>query len=347
MWVTYPADEGRQNSIVEHGELLAAALREQGTAAMAATPEVLRSDLAPDDVVWLQYNPFAYGRWGVAPRLVLDVERILRRPVRPRVCLFIHEPYVPLRLDRMAPAAVWQREQLRRLVRRCDLVIGATERWCAMVRRLGRRDALFQLPVGSALPDRRAARDRMREELGIAAEQLVVAQFGTDHPTHLNAHALAALEALEQIRLDVAFLNLGQSSRPLARVAGARQIVPGYLDRDALARHLAAADIFLSPLVDGVSTRRTSLIAALQHGVPCVGTERRDTDSILRGQDGLLLAPAENVERFASLVVGLARDGASRTHASAEARSLFDQEFAWNRIARRAVEILNLSPGAV
>ena len=55
---------------------------------------------------------------------------------------------------------------------------------------------------------------------------------------------------------------------------------------DEVSRRLSAADLNLSAFIDGVSTRRGSLMAALQHGVASVGTRGYLTDQMLLNEDG-------------------------------------------------------------
>src|SRR6185503_18179964 len=49
-------------------------------------------------------------------------------------------------------------------------------------------------------------------------------------------------------------------------------MAPGQLSDTDLSRHVAACDVMLQPYPDGVTSRRTSVMAALSHGRPVVTT---------------------------------------------------------------------------
>ncbi len=340
--VAYPPSVG-QNSIAEHGDQLVRAIREfSGAMADTTDLDVLRSDVSgPDTTVLLQYNPFAYGRWGFAPQLVARIHRLTRRRVRPRIVLVLHEPYVPFVPDRSMATAAWQRLQLLALTRSCDATIAVTAAWKRRAERLVRGTRpVHNVPVGSNVPDKRAERQHARDTLGVDERTVVVAQFGTNHPSRLNDHTRVTVEQLERSGVPAVLLNLGHQARPVAADCATREVLPGYLQLEGLAALLSAADVFLSPCIDGVSTRRTSIMAALQHGVPVVGTFTPDTDDSLREGPAVRLAPVHDVQRFAQLAVALASSRDELDRSAIAARALFEREFAWSVIAARFLHVL-------
>ena len=99
---------------------------------------------------------------------------------------------------------------------------------------------------------------------------------------------------------------------------------PRYLGTE-IARRLAAADIF-SPLIDGVSTRRGTLMAALQHGLPIVGTAGPLTDSILlESGSALSLVAVGDRDGFADEVRRLADEAAERQSMRRAGRRLYER----------------------
>jgi glycosyltransferase involved in cell wall biosynthesis len=105
-------------------------------------------------------------------------------------------------------------------------------------------------------------------------------------------------------------------------------------------------DLYLSPFHQGVSTRRGSFLVGLQHGIATVSTTGEQTDPLLRAQheSAVLLAPDDDPDRFASQVVALAQDNATRSRIARAGRTLFDTTFAWPRIADAMLEVLSKSP---
>src|SRR5215216_705836 len=62
----------------------------------------------------LQYQPFSYGRWGVAPHLPLALAKWrLKGRRQSLIAAIVHEPYVPLSGWRWTLMGLWQRVQLQ------------------------------------------------------------------------------------------------------------------------------------------------------------------------------------------------------------------------------------------
>jgi len=97
---------------------------------------------------------------------------------------------------------------------------------------------------------------------------------------------------------------------------------------------LAGADLFLAPLADGVSSRRTTVAAALAHALPIVGTSGASTDPWLAASPAFVLAGAADGRAFAEALEALAADAARRARMARAARDLFDARFSWSVIAR-------------
>jgi glycosyltransferase involved in cell wall biosynthesis len=101
-------------------------------------------------------------------------------------------------------------------------------------------------------------------------------------------------------------------------------------------------DLYLAPFVAGVSTRRGSFMAALQHGVPTVATAGAQTDPILHRNDGnaFVLRPETDVDAFAEIAFALQNDPDRRRQIGRAARRLYRNEFDWTVLARRVEDVL-------
>lgn len=291
--------------------------------------------------VILQYNPFAYGRGGFAPSLLTHLRR---RRGRSTLCLMIHEPFTPIVGARSAVMGIWQRAQLRLLLEMADTVAISTE---GFRRRLPakHRARAAQLPVGSPLPDARDRRVAMRNALGAATDDLVVALYGSGHASRLIDRGVAAIAGISRAGWSPLVLNLGATAPALAALpAAARLVQPGPLDASDLAAHLAAADLVLLPFVDGASTRRTTLIAALQQQTCVLSTHGALTNGEFRDARAPILVAARDSEAFVATAIALAGDRERRLTAAAQGRALFDARFSWPMLARRAVNVLTDAP---
>jgi glycosyltransferase involved in cell wall biosynthesis len=289
------------------------------------------------DAMVLQYNPFMYGRWGFTPWLPLALLRLRRKVPRPLITLMVHEPCIDMLDWRSVLMGLWQRVQLASLVRSSDIVFVSVEAWATYLRARRRSTAIFHLPVGSNLPDGRESRLAERARLGVAPDGQVLAAFGTGHPARISDYIVAAANRLARSGRPVTLLNLGHGAPGLAGLdPRVRVHHPGQLPGIVVAARLASADIFLAPYVDGVSSRRTALMAALQHALPVVGTDGASTDPLLRGAtDALRLLPVGNPELFAESVFNLALSADLRSAMGRAARRLYEESFDWPVLAGR------------
>jgi glycosyltransferase involved in cell wall biosynthesis len=296
-----------------------------------------KSAAEPWDVLLLQYNPFLYGRYGFAPWLVWNLARLRRRRRRPRIALMVHEPYVPMKGWRWTLMGLWQRLQLALLRASSDVVFVSIEVWTDRLDHQPPSRPTTHLPVGSNLPDRRCSRGEARRLLGAGDAELVVATLSSGHPSHDLDLVEAALRALAERGRECVFLALGAGARlPLGLPRGVRVERPGELSAEELADRLAAADIFMAPLIDGISTRRTTAMAALQHGLAVVATDGPLTDRVFREfPDAVGLVPVGEPALFAAEVVRLAEQPAIRASLAGAGERLYHLELDWRVSARR------------
>ncbi len=97
---------------------------------------------------------------------------------------------------------------------------------------------------------------------------------------------------------------------------------------------LADADLFVAPLADGVSSRRTTVAAALAHALPIVGTTGASTDTWLADSPAFALAGAADGPALADRLDALAADPGRRAAMAHAARGLYETRFTWDAIAR-------------
>jgi glycosyltransferase involved in cell wall biosynthesis len=153
----------------------------------------------------------------------------------------------------------------------------------------------------------------------------------------------AALEEMCSTGHDCLTLYVGPS---VAEVREALKGLPvrieGPLPGLEVSRRFAAMDIYLAPFLDGVSTRRGSLMAALQHGVATAGTRGELTDEILLRADGraFLLANVGDTPAYCAQALRLLNDPKLCRELGNEARRLYDNQFDWTPITRRLLSAL-------
>jgi len=332
-------DAGPTDAIAEHGRRLVAALAASGVPAAyegeGLRPILARAGPAPPWIL-LQYNPNSYGRRGVAPGLVRDVLR-LRRRTPSALLLCVHEPWTYVHDARSLLMTSWHRLQLRPLLAAADGVGAVT---APLARRLGH--GAVHVGVGTNVTPVAVARDEARRRLAVG-DALVVVLFGGAHPSRAHDHAAAALAALAAQGADrLLVLNLGAGAPAPSVPEGVAVRSPGPLTEAELSLHLLAGDLALLPLVDGLSTRRTTLMAALAHGLPVAGLRGPGTDPLLAARpDAVALTPAGDRGAYARAVVALADDPAVRSALGRAGRRLYERELDWPVVARRVTRALD------
>lgn len=292
--------------------------------------------------VVLQYQAYSYGRWGWAPWLVAAVRRLRTASPGAAVVLLAHELFVELDGPRNVVVGLPQRAQFAALRSLSDVVLTTTEPFARRAGGFGRPPAGV-LPVGSNLPDRRSARADARRALGVKGDQVVVGLLGTGHWSRMFDVLPPTIARLAKAHRGLVVTNLGAGA-PVLQVGDANVVVhrPGELEADELAKRLSAVDVLLLPFTDGVSTRRTTLMAGLQHAIPVLSTDGPSTGELLRASSGVALVPLGDAHAaFASHAETLVGDVQRRLDLSRGGRELYERRFAWPVLAGQLLEHLD------
>jgi glycosyltransferase involved in cell wall biosynthesis len=297
----------------------------------------------PDWLV-LQYNPFCYGRWGLNLSLPRVVQQVKRRLPGTRFALFAHEQFVPVHDWKHAVMTTWQRWQFRQLGRAAEVILSSIDLWAVGNRKRFPGTPVVHMPVGSNVPRVNITRDEARARLGLTDADAVLGVFGRTHNSRLMdplTHAIAAARAAGH-RPVLLYIGPDVDAFAATAAAGTRVIADGPADADEVSRRLSGVDVFLSPFEDGVSTRRGSFLAALQHGLAVAGTRGAYTDPVFRDTDGTatLLADADDPHCLDANVVRLLGDAELRRRVGAAGAELSEREFAWPVLIRRFTDAL-------
>ncbi len=101
----------------------------------------------------------------------------------------------------------------------------------------------------------------------------------------------------------------------------------GALPPEDLSRHISACDILIQPYPDGVSSRRSSLMAALSHGKPVVTTVGPLTEPLWAEREAVALAPVEDMDAFVDRMRYLANHRDERELLATRAKELYEERF--------------------
>ncbi len=256
--------------------------------------------------------------------------------------LMVHEAFLPFgegswKQDAVAAA---HRLMIAVVLRAARRVWVSIPRWTPQLRPwlLGKSTPIVWLPVPSNIP-----RSGMSGGLDTYFERPApaVGHFGT-----YSGHTLEMLQTFVPsflARTGANLLLLGRDSDNAARrFANGRVAGAGTLPSEEVSRLLAACDVLYQPYTDGVSTRRSSAMAALAHGKALVTSEGVATESVWRESGAVALTPIRRDWRsaeFASAMVEEVRtlldDQELRQRLGLRAEELYLREFALPRLVER------------
>lgn len=291
------------------------------------------------DRLVVQYNPFGFGPRGFNPWLPRTLAR-LRKKIP--LSVMFHETYVPAESAAQIAMRLWQIPQFAALCRIPDSLYTSCTRWLPAIRRASGREAIH-LPVGSNVGLSKLSRETARDILGIENRTLVLGIFGSAHPSRLLDWISLAAKTLRSSHPDLLVLYIGADGEKLRSELGPD--IPlldcGLLAAETVGDRLMAADLFLAPFVDGLSTRRGSVAAAFQHGIPVISTSSCWTDALLLAQKDLpiFLSPVgEGAGAFASLAVKVSEHLPFPESRRIGLGNFYEQNFGWTPVARRLME---------
>jgi glycosyltransferase involved in cell wall biosynthesis len=292
---------------------------------------VLESALAFEPgIVLVQYVPGAFGARGLNVPFCRWLARLRRTGVDVRV--MFHEPFFYFGVARpwRNVLAVVQRAMAAMLLRAATRVYYSTETWSRLLGPYGPQTAVDVLPIPSTIPA-----DVPIEVIAHAWTRrrgsFVIGHFGT-YGDHVGRELREILPALLRRLPDARVLLVGSGGEAFARALPSdvrdRVDATGRLSAPEVAAALRACNLIVQPYPDGVTTRRTSVMAALTTSVPVLTTSGPLTEPVWARTSAVALAPAGDADAFVERAAALADDPAARTALGARGRALYDEQFA-------------------
>jgi glycosyltransferase involved in cell wall biosynthesis len=284
--------------------------------------------------VLLQYVPNALGSRGLNLRFCFWLRTIHRSGADVRV--MFHEPYFYFSVARpwRIAVAIVQRAMAATLLQAASRVYLSTETWYRYLRAVGVLPPAQAIPIPSSIPDAAlpAAIERFRRDIAPAGGA-VVGHFGT-FGEHVGDELAAVLPAIASRVSDVRFALIGAGSREfLERVRrdhpdlAARIWASGRLDPADVSALLRACDVMIQPYPDGVTTRRTSVMAGLKNAVATVSTAGALTEPIWSQANAVALPASGDHAAFGDAVAALLRDPGARASLASRGADTYRRHF--------------------
>lgn len=299
-------------------------------------------EVAPDRVV-LEYSPYLWSQSGFDVTGSALTTVLAWRGQAPDV--LFHELWIPVIPRPVALVRRLVQQALTRLIGRLArrAIVTSRERLDELAAPAGDRSRMALIPMCSLLPVVPLApgeREALRRELGLASDELALVIFGFDHDSRPTGGLASVEEALAAAGIRSRLLVIGTATVPARDPRTAAWLLPlGFCPAERASRLFSSADVFLAPFVDGVSTRRTSVAAALAHRLPVVTTRGHHTDSDVFHPGVVELAEAGDDAAFAQRVRALAASPARRRELGEAGHALFARDLSPARHVERLWEV--------
>lgn len=341
-WITpeYPPDRG---GVSDHSGAMVSALRAQGHDVLVCSKPHVQGFAALDaellayrpDAVFVVYVPlgFAPRTGGLSPSFILWCTQ-LRRKLSASLLLLAHEVTVPT-------LAHWQRRELKLALlgvaqgvefeifaRLFDSIVfsheGSRRIWTPRLR--GFRGRFDTIRICSSIPLVDST-DPFAEltASGYSVPKKMLLFFGTGHDSVLFDYVEAALIELLKIEPETRLVILGVDAAKLRRLRptlsdlGPVVQALGFVPAREVSLWLQVATLVLAPLSEGVNARKTTVMAALQHGRAVATTSGVHTRDDIPWARICALAPLDRAA-FAALAAECFQDPDWRARLGAAAR---------------------------
>lgn len=303
---------------------------------------------APDAVLLWQYVPHMYGRGGANRRLPGLLARL--RGEGRRQVLIAHEIAADLN---WRPHWLWyalhHRWQWRKLLPIPDAIPVSCQKWIEDWSKwrpdVASKFCLLPSPTSiepvSVAPDHRI---EWRRSLGLSPDTRVLTYFGTVNVSKQLGWIASAWKRAQAVCGPVAFAVVGDKP-PLDVPPELQPLFKplGYLSAADASRALHASDLLALPFFDGVSERRTTLMAGLVHGLAVATTWGHNTGTSLRSANFLSLSPPHDERSFVDSVVSTLRDDTGRQRLARAGRDTYVRDYSWDVVTKRLDGILQAS----
>ncbi len=295
---------------------------------------VLGEDVPPNAVLIWQYVPHMYGRGGVN-KVLPKMWSALRKEGRDQL-IIAHEVRAPWGRQPNHWLYAWhQRKQWKAAVREANRLAISTERW---LEEWSKSDPVlkekgFLLPSPTSIepvPVPKAHGQEWRRSKGLDPETKILTWFGTVSPLKQLEWVLDAWETANRVGVHTSFCVIGGTPNlPIPGQLRNRYRALGHMPAEEVSLALSAADLVALPFIDGISERRTTLMAALAHGLPVVGTSGESTGSTLQAAKFVELSPANEERPFVQNVVDLLRDNERRQRLATAGGQAYTEHYSW------------------
>jgi glycosyltransferase involved in cell wall biosynthesis len=260
-----------------------------------------------------------------------------------KIDLMVHEPFLPFNKHsyRQSAAAAVHRLMTIILLRIAGRVWISTPTWRQFLLpyAMGRNIRFDWLPLTSNVPitNDEAAVSSIRAQY--ARGGVLLGHFGTFGPP-IAPLVNAILPSLLRQMTNASVLLIGSGSGEfgshlIQKCPDLRDRIhaTGHVDAPSdLSPYISACHVLLQPYPDGITSRRTTIIAALSHGRPIVTTSGMLTESFWEASGAVVMVPAGDVDAFVTAVLEVLNNPSQSASMGKSALDLYHRQFQLDHI---------------
>jgi glycosyltransferase involved in cell wall biosynthesis len=296
-----------------------------------------------DRILLVQYVPQGYGLKGMNLPFVLWLSRLTETTV----WVMFHEVQVTV-----AQGAPWKHRLLafitqdmaQRIAKRADHCFVSISSFIDPVKKFTRAGVRVEwLPVPSNLP----AEGDQSEVAGLRVSLLeggtgpLVGNFGT-YGRSVQPLVQSVVEQSRRLHPEWKFVFIGRGSQEFLNELEERGVVPpgsavasGSLGAAEAACWIKACDVMVQPYPDGVSSRRTTLMAALALGKATVSNLGHLSDNFWAHSQSLYITGQPDAGELVAAVAAVLRDTDLRNRLQTDAAGFYSQKFSLDQTLQR------------
>ena len=238
-------------------------------------------DLMKPEVIIFQYVPNMYNQKGGInfsfPQFIGNISKEIK------IIGIFHELYYPLLPElRSIILHPCHRYQLNLLIERCDSIVTTTDEFAYILSKIIKEKPIHSLPVYSNIKLSPTKPEKVTDS------KIQIALIGGLHPSKKIPEIAKKLIQLSGT-LDIKINLFGVNQEEWKEFHLDQVKVHGHLDENEFSIALRSMDLVIAYFIDGLSTRRGSVMSALQHGLPVISTKQLRLAKELQQAPGIYL----------------------------------------------------------